>query len=190
MGLCLLVAAAGGCLFDTRDPEPPDTGEQVRWENPEVKFLALGNMERALEAKELDNYERSFAAAVEMKLSDEDEQFYNSEEEFPAWSGRKEAERMQLILDGTDATLDVRWYFTPDQPDSVAESATVEYYKDLGYEMTFTQGSQSVVYSGLVDLWFEDDGQGFWYVTKWIDKKDDTANQTWGWLRAKQEVEF
>ena len=142
--LLLVGFVGGGCLFSTRDPkEPAGEGEEVRYENPEVKFLALGNMERALEAKQLTNYERSFADQVEMKLSDEDEQFYNSEEEFPNWSAGKEGERMQRILDNTSASLNVEWYFTPDQPDSVSESATVEYYQELGYRLTFTQGGQT-----------------------------------------------
>jgi hypothetical protein len=90
------------------------------------------------------------------------------------------------ILNQAAATLSVTWTVR----DSLEESSSVRYYRDLGYRLTFTLGGKSVTYSGLVDLYFEDDGGGLWFFTMWTDKRDGSSNRTWGWLRGRRRVEF
>ncbi|MCK4305500.1 MAG: hypothetical protein KAY24_14785 [Candidatus Eisenbacteria sp.] len=189
LGSLLITWALGGCLFTPRDPEDPGNGGTgVVWVDPEVLYDALGNMERALEAKALTNYGASFASGLLEMVLDPGDEADLGEDQFPDWTKDKEEERMRGILTSTDATLDVEWFFTPGVSDSIDESASERYYKDLGYRLTFEEGSKTSVYSGFADLWFQDDGTGLWYVSKWIDKRDDTGNLTWGWLRVQKVV--
>ena len=80
------------------------------------------------------------------------------------------------ILNQTTATLSVTWTVG----DSLDESASEMYYRDLVYRLTFTKGGISVVYSGKVDLHFTDDGTGSWYISKWVDKRDGSGQPDLG----------
>ena len=72
----------------------------------------------------------------------------------------------------------------------IEESIDVKYYQDLPYRVVVTRGVTQQVFSGQVDLWFADDGQGLWMINKWIDRGDGSQNNTWGWLRLKKEIEW
>jgi hypothetical protein len=183
----LLVLLLAGCLLSTRDGEEPgENGDVYVWVPPVTLGNALGNMARSLEAGVLTNYGNSFSDdGLEMELDPADLAELG-QNEFDEWSAAQEEERMAGILNSTEATLEVFW--VPE--DSIDQSASVRYYEDLAYRLEFSEPTRAVTYSGKVDLWFEDDGTGEWYITKWIDKRDGSPNRTWGWLRARNQVEF
>jgi hypothetical protein len=184
-GLVLAMALLGGCLFQPRDSKRGEDTPQIAWVPPVALGNALGNMERALESKRLDNYERSFSEAhfsMELDPADEAELGQN---EFESWSASLEGQRMAGILGSTAGTVAVHWVLG----DSL-DLQPLRYYEDLGYRLVFTGTSGSAEYSGRVDLYFEDDGSGQWYITRWVDKRDGSTNRTWGWLRAQNVVEF
>jgi len=182
----ILVALAGGCLFQPREAEDPTQVTGPIWVPPQYLGNALGNMKRSLESKVLTNYERSFSETGLLMELDPSDLSDLGENPFDPWSKTQEGARMTGILNGTTATLGVTWTVG----DSLDESSSVRYYRDLRYRLTFTKGGISVVYSGLADLYFTDDGTGSWYITRWVDKRDGTANRTWGWLRGRNQVEF
>ncbi len=186
--LALLVGSLAGCIFSTREPESSGGGSGVEWVSPQTLGSALGNMKRALDAKEVINYGRSFSGAhLEMVLDPADlGELGDAASEFESWSAQLEEQRMLGILNATLATLTVAWTVQ----DSLDESASIRYYKDLGYRLTFVQTPRTVVYSGKADVYFEDDGTGQWFIIKWVDKRDGSSNRTWGWLRARNAVEF
>ncbi|MBD3237358.1 MAG: hypothetical protein GF330_11680 [Candidatus Eisenbacteria bacterium] len=184
--LLILPLLGGGCIFDTREPEGGPGGPQVEWVNPETMGNALGNMQRALEAKVLTNYGRSFSEdGLEMILDAGDEAELGGNP-FDSWSAAQEEQRMSGIVNSAEAELEVRWTVR----DSVDETSSERYYEDLEYLLTFEKADSVAEYSGQVDLWFEDDGAGLWFITKWIDKRDGSGRRTWGWLRASNKVEF
>jgi hypothetical protein len=182
----ILVALGGGCIFQPREAQDPNTNPGLDWVQPQYLGNALGNMKRSLEGKVLTNYERSFSEAGLVMELDPSDLSDLGENPFDPWSKTQEGARMTGILNQTTATLSVTWAVG----DSLDESASEMYYRDLGYRLTFTKGGVSVVYSGKVDLHFTDDGTGSWYITKWVDKRDGSANHTWGWLRGRNQVEF
>lgn len=183
---------AGGCLFTPREPEDPGGGVALPdWVDPTALGDALGNMKRALEAKSLTNYGRSFNEGQEFELVFDitDEGELGDLSNFESWSGSQEEQRMDGIIAAAQADVEVEWVFTA-ETDSIDESVSERYYKDLGYNLTFSKTGASVTYSGSVDLWFADNGSGLWYISRWIDKRSHATNMTWGWLRAKNQVEF
>lgn len=193
-GLTLAATFQTGCLFDPREAGDPGTGgEGVRWVDPTTLGDALGNMERALEAKQLSNYGRSFneGGPFELVFDVTDEAELGDLSLFENWTGEKEEQRMDGIIDaaGEATEVDVEWLFTA-ETDSIDESVSQRYYKDLGYSLTFTRSGAEATYSGSVDLWFEDNGSGLWYISRWVDKRTHPTNNTWGWLRARNTVEF
>ena len=186
--LAILTAlAAGGCLFDTREAEDPEQeGEEVPWKDPQDLADALENMKLSLEAQVLTNYGRSFSEDRLVMVLDEGDLAELGENPLEPWSKEDEELRMSGILVAANASLAVEW--GPAEP--IAHSASESYYEDLTYRLIFEKQEQTVVYSGLVDLWFEDDGTGLYFITMWIDKQDASGNRTWGWLRARNKVEF
>ncbi len=194
-----LTAAAGlwigaGCLFDPRPAgDPGDDSVSVVWVDPTTLGDALGNMRRALEAKALSNYGRSFneGGPFDLVFDVSDEGELGDLSQFATWTGLDEELRMDGIIEaaGENTVVEVEWVFAA-ETDSVDESVSERYYKDLGYNLTFTKGGAQVTYSGSVDLWFEDNGSGLWYISRWIDKRTHPTHNTWGWLRAKNTVEF
>jgi len=184
-----LLGVASGCLFQPRESEgQPDPSDQVQWIPPGTLGNALGNMERALEseAQDLTNYGRSFDDEQFELILDPADEAELGLNEFEDWSAQQEESRMSGILNSTEAELDVQW--TPD--DSLSQGADVRYYEDLSYRLVFEKDSEMAEYSGRCDLYFRDDGQGNWYVFRWVDKRDGSANRTWGWLRGRNMVEF
>ncbi|MCK4413625.1 MAG: hypothetical protein KAY32_08780 [Candidatus Eisenbacteria sp.] len=188
--LALLLCAAlllGGCLFSTRKDEGDvDPNGGAVWLPPVTLGNALGNMQRALEKGVLTNYGNSFNDSYFEMVLDPADLSELGQNEFDTWNASLEEQRMSGILISTEATLEVFWV----PRDSVDQSSSVRYYEDLAYRLEFAEPTRSVTYSGKVDLWFEDDGAGEWYITKWIDKRDGSPNRTWSWLRARNQVEF
>jgi hypothetical protein len=182
----ILVALAAGCILQPREAEDPNSNSGPVWVQPVYLGNALGNMERSLESKVLTNYGRSFSSVIFVLELDPTDLADLGENRFDPWSAAQEEQLMTGILNQTPATLSVTWTVG----DSLEESSSVRYYRDLRYRLTFFQAGISVVYSGLVDLYFTDDGTGSWYVTRWVDKRDGSANPTWGWLRGRNQVEF
>lgn len=186
LGGGVLLLLLGGCIFDTREPKGGGNGEGVEWVSPETMGNALGNMQRALEVKILTNYGRSFSEEeLVMDLAEGDKQELG-DNPFESWSAAQEEQRMSGILNSTEAELAITWTVT----DSLDEGESTRYYRDLQYLLTFEKPDSVAEYSGEVDLWFEDDGAGLWYITQWIDKRDGSGLRTWGWLRASNKVEF
>lgn len=182
----VLVVLAGGCIFEPREAQDPTQVSGPPWVPPLYLGNALGNMKRSLESKVLTNYGRAFSGTSLLMELDPSDLSDLGENLFDPWSASQEEARMTGILNGTTATLSVTWTVG----DSLDESSSERYYRDLRYRLTFTRSGISVVYSGMVDLYFTDDGTGSWYVTKWVDKRDGSANRTWGWLRGRNQVEF
>jgi hypothetical protein len=182
--LAVLLLGAG-CLFQPRTPENPKPGHEVTWVQPAMLGNALGNMKRALDNKQLTNYGKSFSpVSFEMVLDPADEAELG-QNEFATWSASQEEQRMSGILSSTTATLTVYWV-----PRDSLDLQETRYYEDLNYRLEFRGVSGTVEYSGRVDLYFQDDGTGQWYITRWVDKRDGSNNRTWGWLRARNRVEF
>lgn len=184
--LALAVVLLGaGCLFQPREPEPPTPTNEVVWVQPAALGNALGNMKRALDNKQLINYGRSFSpVSFEMVLDPADEAELG-QNEFATWSASQEEQRMSGILSSTPATLTVYWV-----PRDSLDLQQTRYYEDLNYRLEFRGPSGMAEYSGRVDLYFQDDGTGQWFITRWVDKRDGSSNRTWGWLRARNRVEF
>jgi hypothetical protein len=184
--LALAVGLLGaGCLFQPREPGDPIIGGEVVWVPPATLGNALGNMKRALDNKKLDNYGKSFSPlAFEMVLDPADEAELG-QNEFTTWSAGQEEQRMSGILSSAAATLTVYWV-----PRDSLDLQQTRYYEDLNYRLEFRGPSATVEYSGRVDLYFQDDGTGLWFITRWVDKRDGSSNRTWGWLRARNRVEF
>lgn len=179
----------GGCLLETRNPGEPEAPSVCNWITPEALGNGLSNMTCSLEAKVLTNYERTFSEeSLEMTLDPADEGELGGNPMNP-WTAAQEAQRMSGILNSARAAaaeLTVQWTLS----DSVDEGQSQRYYDDLGYRLTFAKGDSVADYSGKVQMWFEDDGTGQWFIVKWIDKRDGSGRRTWGWLRASNRVEF
>ena len=188
LGLILLALPASGCFLQPREHEPPEDKDLVVWVDPVMLGNALGNMKRSLESesKDLTNYGRSLSEEVFELILDPGDEAELGGSEFEEWDSIQEGQRMEGILTSTPASLSVFWV----PADSLDQGEDVRYYEDLHYRLAFVDGTSSVEYSGRADIYFQDDGTGLWYITKWVDKRDGSSNRTWGWLHARNMVEF
>jgi hypothetical protein len=184
--LALVVGLCGaGCLFQPRESQAPKPGGEVTWVPPATLGNALGNMKRALDNKQLINYGKSFSPQTFEMVLDPADEAELGQNEFATWSASQEEQRMSGILSSAAATLTVHWV-----PRDSLDLQQTRYYEDLNYRLEFRSPGGTVEYSGRVDLYFQDDGTGQWFITRWVDKRDGSSNRTWGWLRARNRVEF
>lgn len=71
--LLLLIHSTAGCIFDPRDPEPPETGEQDPWIVPNTPKDVFLNLASGLASSKNSNYERSADPAFRFHPRPEDE---------------------------------------------------------------------------------------------------------------------
>jgi hypothetical protein len=178
--LALLLVALllqGGCsLFEPRKAEEPGGGEQVPWDPPTSMAVALRNIERALEAKSLTNYDRSLAQTFVFEPDPVDVSEIGSNP-FEDWDREQEVATMSQIL-ATSAEISLEWTVR----DSVIVSVSEAYYEDLGYRLVFSWGDRDTIFSGNADLYFVEDNNQ-WFLSRWVDKRDGSGHLTWGRLR-------
>ena len=182
--LWLMMLLCDGCLFT-----PRETGQgsgSGNYQTQTEPAIGLVNIEYGLENFELSTYGKAFAeGSIVMEFDNEG---VGNPDEFLDWTKEQEEALMTLILVGNVDRVEVSWLDS--DPDLIEESIDVKYYQDLPYRVVVTRGVTQQVFSGQVDLWFADDGQGLWMINKWIDRGDGSQNNTWGWLRLKKEIEW
>jgi hypothetical protein len=165
---------ASGCIFDTRDPDPPSDGQEIPYENPTEPRIVLSNTKATLELFSSGNYINALLPDFTVTPAPIDEADWQGR----TWTVQQEQSATDAILAAARGTI----------PDQTRDAGTgpggerQEYYENLGYEIVFTQGAATVTYSGKANLYFREDA-GIWRIYDWIDLEDGSGHPTWGRLR-------
>ena len=177
-----LIAAAGGCVFEPRDAEPPDTGDEATWITPNQPKDVFLNIMSGLEADANSNYERSLDETFTFIPLPEVVAALGSEV-FEGWN--KEVE-MEMLTRLKSIFLGERAIEFGDE-DMVFEREDVEVgYAEFEGEYVMTldpgDGSEAEVYAGKAIFYLTKGTQG-WILTKWEDIDVSGSFPTSGFLR-------
>lgn len=183
--ILLPVLIASGCIFEPREAESPDSGEEAIWITPNLPKDVFVNLTTGLEADANSNYERSLGQSFTFVPTPEDVSALGSEV-FDGWSKEIEMEfltRLKGIFIGERAIQfgDEDMVFDREDID-VPTPGFAEFEGE--YLMTLDPGDGSPVeyYGGRAVFYLEKQTQG-WMLTRWEDIDVSGSYPTSGYLR-------
>ncbi len=180
VGLSIALALAG-CLFDTRDAEPPATGGSGCGATPLDDPLGVFQaMTCALETQQDAAYERAISSRFVFSPTQQDslDQTFQGTGVYDNWNKTVEMDVLGLMLSDAQA-IDVE--FTP----QVIHNETTFVRYEVDYRLAIVNvatPTDTTVYGGVA--WFDVRNEGGnWRLTFW-DERDTVPNlSTWGYLK-------
>lgn len=172
--------------FSTRDPEKPDSGNQV-YENPTQPGIVLDNMIMAIKEKNINEYKKVFAPeGYEHTFRFEPEPSLSSENFFSKWSIQDEQSYFNNLVSkstGTYPKLNLSFNISDYSFTSIisgSESDSVR-TNNMQYVLTVDPGDSTTVYTGNTEFkLFRSQTDQFWYIYYWQDNAiDKNYSQTW-----------
>jgi len=180
--LLTLLTAAGGCVFEPRKAELPDTGDDGTWITPNLPKDVFVNLITGLAADANSNYERSLDQNFTFIPLTEDVSALGSEV-FEGWN--KEIE-MEMLTRLKGIFLGERTFqFGDENMVFEREDIDVGYAEFEGeYVITLETGDGSPVetYAGRAIFYLEKQTQG-WMLTRWEDIDVSGSFPSSGYLR-------
>jgi hypothetical protein len=175
----VLAILLSGCIFDTREPNPPDPGGEpaIPLDDPLAPFEA---MTVALETLKDANYERAISESFVFSPLEQDslDQTFAGTDVYANWNRTVELDVLALLI--SDAQfIDVQ--FNP-----TAEGGTTTFQRfRVNYSLRIVNRgapTDTSMYEGVAYIDNRNEG-GNWRVVFW-DEIDTVPNQqTWGYLR-------
>lgn len=184
VGILAATLSGTGCgLFEPRTPELSNNSGQS-WEPPTDPSIVLTNLQRAITAKNLENYLRSLNDSSKTHQG-----FVFAPAAVPVqyasllsnWTIDDERTYFQNLLAKTgDGFSDLQLT----RKDSTLSSDAPVY--SCSYVLTFDHTEAGFPTSASGDLQFTliRDNSNFWYIARWVDIKTDN-DITWSYFKAK-----
>ena len=176
-----LSLANSGCLFDTRDPEPPDDNDTgcaaITLDVSNAVFEALTC---ALESEQDAAYERALSQTFVFSPTEQDslDQTFAGADVYNGWNKDVEMEVFRLLLSDAQ-TLAVE--FTP----SILRQTTTFVRYNVDYELrvvNVVEPTDTILYGGIAELDVRNEN-GNWRLTFWNEISPAPGLQSWGYLR-------
>lgn len=191
LGVSLSVSSCG--IFDTRNPEPPQTGSGYIWQDATTPDILLDNFEGSVEALDAENYKRIFVSETDELSSGSTPRFDFFPEisvtNFPAWS--LEAERGYLSRLKSELLTNARLTFDLNITQQ-SQTSTSRIRVDANYTIFIPSESQDVpnTVTGsmnlILDLVRTERGTNEWRISTWVDLKPANGEgYTWTDLKAR-----
>ena len=184
--LLIPVILSFGCMFDTRDPEPP-TNEQLPWVPPtDSPLTVLQNLANVIVKHENHfDYMRSFADDFIFVPSDND--LTNFEETFAhPWTYQREAQfcsnLFNALATANTITIEFDRADTEDIISDIEETAILyrQYTLDIPPASSGLPGNLTI---GLARIKLRISSEGYWVIYRWEDVKFNENYPDWGELR-------
>jgi len=176
-----LSLAMSGCLFDTRDPEPPDSGQTgcaaITLDVPNAVFEALTC---ALESEQDAAYERVLSQNFVFSPTQEDstDQTWGGAPVYVGWNKTVEMDVFRLLL--SDAkTLQVDFVPSILINQTTFVRFSVDYVLKVVNVVTPTD---TTVYGGIAQFDVRNEN-GNWRLTFWDEVSPAPGLSTWGFLK-------
>lgn len=177
----LLIVAMTGCLFDTREPEPPDPIEggcgAITLDLPNAVFEAMAC---ALESQQDAAYERVISQRFVFSPTQEDstDQTWGGAPVYENWDKSVEMEVLGLMLSDAQA-LDVEFF-----PSVLINTTTFVRFR-VPYELRVVNvatPTDTSLYGGVAQFDVRNEG-GNWRLTFWDEVETVPNLFTWGRLK-------
>jgi hypothetical protein len=180
----VFLPAAGGCIFEPRDPAPPDTGEAIDYLAQVQVAFTLANLQTAINANHVPGYQNAISQDFVYIPNSQVESDYPGVD----WAGWGYEQEMAFVnaLFTSGSTFEAK---LRDEDIRVEEPSG-----DLGeWEIIYSLkeegvGGSEIKFRGRAFVFFEQI-DSFWYISRWEDVEGATDPQTgatlptWGGLR-------
>ncbi len=180
--LVVLVPACG--VFDTRDPNPPEGGDQTpqqRQTEPEAVFF---NFSSALAYQDQLLYEETLRENFEFVFDEVDRSYFETQgggDVFDDWGVDAELSAIRLIFSESESlTVNFDVETTQESPDSALIRLDYRFRQRIS-------GEEVVTYKGFADIHMRNDS-GLWSIDRWEDKETSSVYFTWGRLKGNTVV--
>lgn len=190
IALLLIILTASCGVFETRNPEEPDTGKTLL--NPPTSPAAvIGNFQTAVKELNTENYLACFSDSVSGSSQYIFEPSQNAKARFPSlfenWNKESERRAFTALKNSVGISSQVLMTLTNYTLMSSSPDSSV-YTADYTLEADHTQSNTSKVFSGTMLITISPETSGLWTITRWRDYSlkniPDSLNYTWSYLKA------
>ena len=164
-----VLAAAPGCLFSPRDPEPPDTGSSVNYLDQTNPSNVWANLGKSLENTDAGGWERNIGEIfLYVPDSDAASQYPGV---FDNWQREEEVDFIRKFYSFGPINSDVK--MRNDEFIVPPHSGTETLWEGVIYDLTVDSGGSFSRYRGSADITFSLVGTE-WFVTRWVDRQGES----------------
>ncbi|MBU0690447.1 hypothetical protein KKH18_01420, partial [bacterium] len=170
-----------GCdLFNTRDPEPPNTG-RGSWEVPRVPQDVLTNLSRAFLEQNAVNYLLSFEQEVFEFIADPEALQQNPS--LAGWNYQSEATHINRLLSVGTLPIDsaVSVVFLNSEQTTLGDSAEIIADYSLQAEIAL-EGAPGPM-AGTAYFYLRIGEAGYWEIYRWQDQRTEEKS-TWSDIKS------
>ncbi len=169
--LACLLAAAGGCIFEPREPQEPGEGEEDCWQVPTQAKIVFSNLECGFRSLANSSYMRSISEDYMLVPRDEDRTQVIAQVGSDVYEGwNKDAEEAVLTQIKGDYAADrsVRYGDAQGEFEDSSIEGSNAWFKGEYLVVLKSGGQQPDTLSGIAFFHMEKGSQG-WVMTKWED---------------------
>ncbi|OPL19985.1 MAG: hypothetical protein AVO35_00575 [Candidatus Aegiribacteria sp. MLS_C] len=196
LSMTLLLAAMSSCsLFEPREPEDPDPGGEITWQQPYAPQTVVLNLENAMEGRSISMTMACCDSSYLFIADGADTTEFGGSFDFSGWTYDVEQNTLMNIYNfvqgsglSEDSLVSVIMNVVPELPDPVAPSDSATLWRD--YEIV-AAGSEYAGWdspaSGRVEFKMVEDVYGLWSIGRCNDYRPDGytgENYTWGVAKA------
>jgi hypothetical protein len=182
-------------FFEPRDPEDPDPGEEIPWQQPYAPSTVVVNLENAMEGRSIAITMACCDSSYNFVADGADTTEFGGSWNFSNWNYQVEQNTLMNIYNfvqgsglSEDSLVYVVMSFVPEFPDPVAPTDSANIWRD--YEIV-AAGSDYAGWDrparGRVKFLMVEDTYGLWSIKRWFDYRPDGYtgdNYTWGVAKA------
>ncbi len=189
------LAVTSCSFFEPRDPEDPDPGEAIPWQQPYSPSTVVVNLENSLEGRSIAMTMACCDSSYMFVADGADTTDFGGSWNFGNWNYQVEQNTLMNIynfVSGSglpeDSLVYVVMNFVPEIPDPVAPTDSADIWRD--YEIVVA-GSDYAGWEnsarGRVKFLMVEDTYGLWSIRRWFDNRPDgytVEHYTWGVAKA------
>jgi hypothetical protein len=182
-------------FFEPREPEDPDPGDEIPWQQPFAPSTVVINLENAMEGRSVAITMACCDTSYTFMADGADTTEFGGSWNFSNWNYQVEQDVLMSIYNSVqgsslpeDSLLSVTMTEVSSLPDPVAPADSAEIWRD--YEIV-AAGSDYCGWDrpaiGRVKFFMVEDTYGLWYIKTWYDYRPDSYtgdNYTWGVAKA------
>ncbi|MDQ1265740.1 MAG: hypothetical protein QG635_891 [Bacteroidota bacterium] len=182
----MAILTSGCGLFETRDPEPPETARS-NFVPPTSPDLVIQNLESSISEKNPDNYKACLSSGGDnpdymFVPTAEAKALYGSI--FSSWTIESERSSFQSIISKIGESSPALNLYNLKQDVLIHDSAV--YIADYILDVNFNIFDNQSRFTGKLQFTITKEQSGLWSITNWVDSSvpNDTIKYSWSILKA------
>lgn len=167
--LLLLIASSGCSLFATRDPEPPDTGNQVFFIQPDRPEIVIQNFTNAINGLSIQNYLQCLDA-TQFKFTPSLQSASTNPGIWAAWAYQEEQTYFTNLVSEASLFTGHRLVFSNSRYEIISETQQ-QFIAQYSLTIIHNRTSSGIPTTAVGELLFELEAanNGLWTIKRWAD---------------------